>query len=175
MLSINGRPSRIAAPARPLSIGNSKSSSDGSKPKARDAAEEPALAVEEVAVGSIGVEQVGELVGEPLEDDGKVELAAEHVSRTEQGACWASRSSFSAQRLLERDAGTQPLEREGRLGGERLHHGEVVRRKDTARVSVATEMTAVTRSSSRSGTKAALFAPTASTRRRLTTPESAAS
>ena len=96
----------------------------------RDAAEEAALAVEEVAVGGIGVEQLGELVGQPLQDDRQVELAAEHVRRPEQGALLRELLLVPLQRLLERDAGAQPLERDGRLGGERLHHREIVGRED---------------------------------------------
>ena len=96
----------------------------------RDAAEEAALAVEEVAVGGIGVEELGELVGQPLQDDRQVELAAEHVRRAEQGALLRELLLVPLQRLLERDAGAQPLERDGRLGGERLHHREVLVRED---------------------------------------------
>src|SRR5947208_1709045 len=50
----------------------------------RDAAEQPAFSVEEVAVRGVGVEELRELVGQPLQDDGQVELAAEHVRRPEQ-------------------------------------------------------------------------------------------
>ena len=96
----------------------------------RDAAEEAALAVEEVAVGGIGVEELGELVGQPLQHDRQVELAAEHVRRPEEGALLRELLLVPLQRLLERDAGAQPLERDGRLGGERLHHREIVGRED---------------------------------------------
>ena len=138
----------------------------------RDAAEEAALAVEEVAVGGVGVEELRELVGQPLQDDRQVELAAEHVRRPEQGALLRELLLVPLQRLLERDTGAQPLERDGRLGSERLHHREVLAREDPRLVERSRrEITAVTRSSTSSGTNAALFAPTASASRRLTTPE----
>ncbi|HEV8100117.1 MAG TPA: hypothetical protein VGP56_13275, partial [Gaiellaceae bacterium] len=69
----------------------------------RHAAEEASLAVEEVAVGGIGVEELRELVGQPLQDDRQVELAAEHMRRPEQGALLRKLLLVSLQRLLERD------------------------------------------------------------------------
>ena len=99
-----------------------------------DAAERPALAVEDVAVGCVGVEQIGELVGEPLEDDGKVELAAERVGGTEQRRLLGEPLLVLRERLLERDTRPQPLERDGRLRRERLHEREVICREDAALV-----------------------------------------
>ncbi len=96
----------------------------------RDAAQQAALAVEEVTVGSVGIEQVGELVGEPLEDDRQVELAAERVGGAKQRGLLRQPFLVLGERFLERDAGPQPLERNGRLGGERLHQRQVVGRED---------------------------------------------
>ena len=70
----------------------------------RDAAEEPALVVEEVAVGGVCVEQLGELIGQPLEDDRQLELAAEDVGRTKKRALLRELLLVRLQRLLERDA-----------------------------------------------------------------------
>ncbi len=96
----------------------------------RDAAEEAALAVEEVAVGRVGVEELRELVCQTLEDDRQVELAAEHVRRPEQGGLLRELLLVPLQGLLERDTRAQTLECHGRLGGERLHHREVLGRED---------------------------------------------
>ena len=100
------------------------------EPVDRDAAEETTLAVEEVAVGGIGVEELCELVRQPLQHDRQVELAAEHVCRPEQGALLRELLLVPLQRLFERDAGAQPFERDGRLRGQRLHHRELLVRED---------------------------------------------
>jgi hypothetical protein len=138
-----------------------------------DAAEEPALAVEEVAVGSVGVEQVGELVREPLEDHGKVELAAERVRGSKErrllGEPLLVLRSSSATPARNRSSATAASEASVCMS--ERSSAEKTRRSSA----VAMEMTAITRCSSRSGTNAALFAPVSSTSLRLTTFDSAAS
>ena len=96
----------------------------------RDATEEAALAVEEVTISRVGVEKLRELVGQTLEDDRQVELAAEHVRRPEQGGLLRKLLLVPLQGLLERDPGAQALECDGRLGGERLQHRQVLARED---------------------------------------------
>ena len=100
----------------------------------RDAAEDAALAIEEVAIRSIGVEELGELVGEPLEDHRQVELAAQHMRRPKQSGLLRELLLVLLQGLLEGDPGAKPLERDGRLRGERLHHLEVLAREDAGLV-----------------------------------------
>ena len=95
-----------------------------------DAAEKTAFPVDEVAVGSVGVEELRELVGQPLEDDRQVELAAEHVRCPKQGGLLRELLLVPLQGLLQRDPATQTLEGHGRFGGERLHHREVLARED---------------------------------------------
>jgi hypothetical protein len=96
----------------------------------RDAPEDTAFAVEEVAVGGIGVEELRQLVGQPLQDDRQVELATEHVRRPQQRGLLRELLLVPLQRLLERDARAQPFECDGRFRGERLHHREILARED---------------------------------------------
>ena len=48
------------------------------------AAQHAALAVVEVAVGCVGLEQLGDLVDEPLEHRADLELAAQDLRRAQQ-------------------------------------------------------------------------------------------
>ena len=96
----------------------------------RDAAEDSPFAIEEITVGGIGVEELGELVGQPLQHHRQVELAARHVRRLEQSGLLRELLLVSLQRLFERNARPQPFERDGRLRGERLHHLEILARED---------------------------------------------
>ena len=96
----------------------------------RDAAEMPTVAVEEVAVRGVRIEELGELIGESLQDDGQIELAAEDMRGAQERGLLRQLLLVSLQGLFERNARAQPLESGGRLRGERLHHRQVLVRED---------------------------------------------
>jgi hypothetical protein len=70
-----------------------------------------------------GVESACRRLGCAGERGREIELAPEL-------ACDRGEQPFALQRLLEREARPQPLERDGRLRGERLHHREILVRED---------------------------------------------
>ena len=98
---MSGRPSRIAAPARPCVDGELEVEQRLVEAVHRDAPEDTALAVEEVAVGGVGVEQVADLVDEPLR--------ARTRSRARSSATWAAleQRRLLASRARSRRAGGQ--------------------------------------------------------------------
>ena len=133
-LSTSGRPFAHRSAGETLTHRKLEAEQPGGETVHRDAAEDAAFAVEEIAVGGIGVEELGELVGQPLQHHRQVELAAQHVRRPEQSGLLRELLLVSLQRLFERNARAQPFERDGRLRGERLHHLEILAREDAGLV-----------------------------------------
>ena len=85
----------IARPARPWSDENSKPTSSRLQPVDGGAAEQSALAVEQVAVGRLTPEQAGNLVDEPLEDRLQLELAGDNLRRAQQRGLLAADAAGS--------------------------------------------------------------------------------
>ncbi len=86
----------------------------------RGAAKDVALAVEEVAVGGVGLEQLRHLLDEQAQHRLELELAGDDLRREEQRGLLLEAAAVLGQRVAERDRGAKPLERERRLGRERL-------------------------------------------------------
>src|SRR5207248_10834552 len=66
------------------------------------AAQDATLAVEEITVGGVGVEELRHLVDEPLQDDVDIELAGHHLRRLQQRALMLEAAPVHLRLALER-------------------------------------------------------------------------
>ena len=109
-LAITGRPRARRRRREPWSGENSNPTSARVEAVHRGAAKHAALGVEQVAVGRVGVEQLGHLLDEPLEHGLELELARHDLRRVQQRAP-AARAAAGSRRAGRRCAAPRPSSR----------------------------------------------------------------